>query len=321
MAFLKDLFKGLLKLYTRFIFKALTLLFPQRLEINNIVLHLNNFQNDKPLTVVQLSDIHYDHTPLRMSDSFMDEIIEKTNKLKPDIIVITGDLVQFSPYPIKELYEKHLIRLKAKNGVYAILGNHDYKTKEGPTVIRDQLLNTNIQLLQNEIVYPLGKGNGMIQLIGLGDYGKKKADFNIEKVRNEIESKKKNQYCKLVLSHNPDSIIDLKDSGLDLDLVLSGHSHGGQICLPNGTPLLKFLDPWIAKLPTSILCRLPYPGKVVKHWEYAKGLHTVNSSNSNYPIKLYINKGLGTHPFGSIGPVRLFCHPEITVFTIEPPKI
>ncbi|KAM9961654.1 hypothetical protein ACTFIR_004510 [Dictyostelium discoideum] len=306
-------------------------------------------QQQKPIKIIQLSDIHYDKIPLRITDKFLEKIVKTTNDLKPDLILITGDLIERDPIPISQLYNKHLSKLKSKYGVYSILGNHDYKNSTSPEIIKNALKNTNINLLENEIVYPMGKengddGSGAIQLIGFDNYAKRDKK-QMDELNNEIKSSSNENLIKLALVHNPDHVIQmlLKDNSLNMDIALCGHSHGSQICFPSfnflgfkigsGSPVMPHFESLLQKIPFKFIRDIKYPGKkTLKYWQYGKGYHKImnndnlligthnsnsNSSNSSSnnnnitKLNLYVNRGLGTHP-----PIRLFCDPEITVINI-----
>jgi hypothetical protein len=108
------------------------------------------------------------------------------------------------------------------------------------------------------------------------------------------------------LSHNPDTAEKLQNWRIDLQL--SGHTHGGQIVIPGIGPLFA----WVRKIgyfiPKPIRKFIPFVSacdRVVTHWEWASGLHSVGSN------LLYVNRGLGTY-----APGRLFCPPEVTVITL-----
>ncbi|EGC33656.1 hypothetical protein DICPUDRAFT_154278 [Dictyostelium purpureum] len=283
--------------------------FSQNLKIEKLTVQINKevCELEEPITIVQLSDIHYDFNPLRINDTFLNKIINITNSYNPDLVLITGDLIDRDPLPITDLYRKHLSHLKSKLGVYSILGNHDYKGGEqAPIIIKNALKNTNVNLMENEIVYP----SDQIQLIGFDSYAKR--DNNkLSNVYNEIKSGKGK--VRIALLHNPDHVVQLQENNLNLDLVLSGHTHGGQICLPTGVPLMPYFEKFLKKMPKPIR-NIKYPGKkTLKNWKFGKGYHTVyGNDKDNSKIQIYINRGLGTHP-----PIRLFCDPEITLITIK----
>ena len=112
---------------------------------------------------------------------------------------------------------------------------------------------------------------------------------------------------RIVLSHQPDSAQVLRKWRVDLQL--SGHTHGGQIVLPKLGPLPALQNKIRQAVPQVFHPWIPYVRRgchrVVKHWEWARGLHRVGD---NY---LYVNRGLGTYY-----PGRLFCPPEVTFLTL-----
>ncbi|GAB4305033.1 MAG: hypothetical protein Fur0025_47010 [Oscillatoriaceae cyanobacterium] len=111
---------------------------------------------------------------------------------------------------------------------------------------------------------------------------------------------------RLVLSHNPDTAAEMQ--GMRVDLQFSGHTHGGQIVIPKIGPVAKHLKSIRRVIPKPIRPWIPFVNecyKVVKHWEWSQGLHSVGNN------LLYVNRGLGTYP-----PGRLFCPPEVTIFTL-----
>lgn len=78
--------------------------------------------------ISQISDIHYDwRRPRRVSATLLYDVVSESNSSKPDVVVITGDLVQRKSDTIEELCAKFLSKLKSKHGIYAVLGNHDHK--------------------------------------------------------------------------------------------------------------------------------------------------------------------------------------------------
>ncbi|KAK5580830.1 hypothetical protein RB653_000854 [Dictyostelium firmibasis] len=300
-------------------------IFSSNLKIETLELNIDREDgktNRQKFKIVQLSDIHYDKLPLRISDSFLQKVISSTNSLNPDLILITGDLVERDPEPITQLYKKHLSQLKSKYGIYAILGNHDYKTTQGPEFIKDALKNTNITLLENDIVYPMGKDRGAIQLIGIDSYARRD-QIKIDRLYKEIKSTTSNDLVKFVLIHNPDHISQLKENNVKVDIIIAGHSHGSQICFPtlngflntrftNGAPLMPYFESFLQKIPIKFIRDLKYPGKkTLKNWNLGKGYYQI-LQDTTHKLNLYVNRGLGTHP-----PLRLFCDPELTIINLN----
>jgi len=262
--------------------------------------------------LVHLTDFHWDDRPIRMTSQMMDEIIQKTNDLEPDIILLTGDYVQSNPKPIGEFAERWLSKLKSKFGIFAVLGNHDYKTLDSESLIESTLKKkVGIRVLTNECVM---MKELPLELIGLGDLTS--GHFFPEKVLPKDPSKDHN-ITRICLSHNPDTARTL--SHWRVNLTLSGHTHGGQIIIPSFGPLHSILMKVISSLP--VVFRNLIPSKiryqifgVVKNWKWGSGLHKVER---NAPLVgwnyLYTSRGLATHP-----PMRLFCDPEIAVLTLLP---
>ncbi|KAN0048014.1 hypothetical protein ACTA71_002405 [Dictyostelium dimigraforme] len=323
---LKSILKAIFfKIILILITKVFYPIFSSNLKIETLELNIDREEgktNKQKFKIVQLSDIHYDKLPLRISDSFLQRVINETNSLNPDLILITGDLVERDPEPITQLYKKHLSQLKSKYGIYAILGNHDYKTTQGPEIIKNALKNTNITLLENDIVYPMGKDKvGAIQLIGIDSYAKRDQN-KLDRLYKEIKSTTSNDLIKFLLIHNPDHISLLKENNVKVDVVIAGHSHGSQVCFPNlngifktrftnGGPFLPYFESFVQMIPIKFIRNIKYPGKkTLKNWEFGKGYFQIlqNSHRFNF----YVNRGLGTHP-----PFRIFCDPEITVINLN----
>ncbi|AFY52708.1 putative phosphohydrolase [Rivularia sp. PCC 7116] len=250
----------------------------------------------KGTRIVQLSDLHYDG--FRLSEEMLEQAIITSNKAEPDLVVLTGDYITDDPAPIYKLV-KRLKKIKSRLGIYAVLGNHDIRHRTAKAEVIAALKSIDIKVLWNEIAYPLGKD---LPLVGLAEYWSK--EFNPASVMNQLDAAKP---C-IVLSHNPDTAQILQQWRVDLQL--SGHSHGGQIVLPDVGPLVVYYKKFVRKIPKDVRQLIPFlrPDyvKVLRHWEWAQGFHKVGKN------QLYVNRGLGTYL-----PGRLFCNPEVTVITLK----
>ncbi|MBA2368814.1 MAG: UDP-2,3-diacylglucosamine diphosphatase LpxG [Candidatus Protochlamydia sp.] len=269
--------------------------------------------------ILQFSDLHW-HS--NFSKKQKNKIIKKINRLKPDIIVFTGDFICRSKLEDGEGLKKLLNSLEAPAGCFAVLGNHDYdqfvtvndtgdydleKSSSSSDIVKGfkrlfsrlpltgkvsknaqmsgwhpeliKLLNeTHFQLLANETKQITFNG-ATINICGLEEYSLGKAD--LPKVFNNYDSGK----IGIVLCHNPDMLKKL--SVYPGDLILSGHTHGGQVNLP-------FLWKKFTK---------------IENLQFKRGLKKIGSKWA------YINRGLG-----GIMDFRWFSRPELTLITLEPEK-
>lgn len=223
------------------------------------------------VTIAQLSDLHLGPY---VSEAHLLKAVEMANALKPDVIVLTGDLVNSSWRYIQPCAEI-ISKLDAPLGIYAVLGNHDYWVGFLNLMIQS-LKKTGITLLRNQAV-PVTRGRSTLYLVGIDDLWLRLADL-----RRALEKVPQNA-CKIALMHEPD-FADISAQA-EIDLQLSGHSHGGQVRLPMVGPLI-----------------LPKYGE-----KYPMGLYRVGSFT-----RLYTTRGIGVLPPG----VRFNCPPEITHLTL-----
>jgi predicted MPP superfamily phosphohydrolase len=201
--------------------------------------------------IAQISDLHlYPVTQL----SHIQATIAEVNRLRPDLIVITGDLVQARADAIFELAPA-LTALNAPHGVYTILGNHDLWTNA--TVVRQGLAESRMPLLLNTGV-ELTRGAARLFLAGLDDGWSGRPDLQqaLAPCPADLPA--------ILLMHEPD-FADRYASDPRLVLQLSGHTHGGQVRLPGIGALV-----------------LPRYGR-----KYDLGLYRVGS------MWLYTNPGIG----------------------------
>lgn len=167
-------------------------------------------------TIVQLSDIHLG---LVHRADFMQKIVEKTNAIHPDLIVITGDLFNGMDGDL-ESFLTPLNRLDAPRGIFFVTGNHELFL--GLKKVFSLLAKTRIKILNDQCVNIDG-----LQLVGLG-YSSFAGETDIQKIIQSMPNFKKG-LPSILLYHTPTNIQQAKDSGINLQL--SGHTHKGQFFL------------------------------------------------------------------------------------------
>lgn len=178
------------------------------------------------LKIVHFSDIHYNRA---ITLKKIESIVKEINLIKPDIVVFTGDLLDKDAILTNTDYDelgKILKKINAPSGKYAILGNHDYEKEEENAI--KILKNSNFTYLENtyDIIYD--KYGNKVFIGGIGSVIQNKDD--IDKALNSLSNKDNISY-KIILIHEPD-IADEIATGYKINLILAGHSHGGQIRLP-----------------------------------------------------------------------------------------
>ena len=168
------------------------------------------------LRVVQISDIHHG---LFLPKEWLSSAVRQANRLNPDIIALTGDFVTYSRRNIGPAAEL-LGRLRARYGVYAVLGNHDFRVDADAITLA--LRRQRIEVLRNRHV-KLWFGGESMYLAGVDDYG-----YGAD-LRRAIRGVPGGS-ATILLAHNP-RVIHLASRN-NVSLVLSGHTHGGQVNLP-----------------------------------------------------------------------------------------
>ena len=218
--------------------------------------------------ILHLSDLHTD-----MNEQAMACIVDLLPSLEYDLCVLTGDYrgKTFGPFS-QSLAGMAPLREALKGPVYGVLGNHD-TIRMVPDLER-----MGIRMLLNECVV-IERGGQRIHLAGIDDAHYFRVD-NIEKAADAVPLEE----FSILLSHTPEIYRQAAHAGFDL--LLSGHTHGGQICLPGGIPIT--LD--------SILPRSFGAGA----WKYGD-------------MAGYTSVGAGS----SVVPVRFNCPPEITLHDLR----
>ncbi len=230
--------------------------------------------------IAQISDIHLDEWT---EPGFLERVIRHINALNPDMVALTGDFISQGPLP-RRFSERsayrcgELLRSLTCPLRYAILGNHDV-TVNAP-LVTDALTSNGIPVLVDRYV-PIERDGKRLWLGGVNDPG-------MATPHPELAVPERPDGPVILMAHEPDYVDDLLHSRRAplIGLMLSGHTHGGQVRLPLLPPL-----------------NLPPMGK-----KYVNGLFRFGN------LQLYVNRGIGT-----VGvPFRLNCPPEITVLTLQP---
>ncbi len=227
------------------------------------------WQSDRPFRIVQLTDIHVGKT---VRAGFIDGIVRQVNALDADIVVITGDLVDGSVSALGPIVAR-LSNLRSRFGSYFVTGNHEYYSgaREWVAFLREQ----GITVLENEgrIV---GEGSHRVSLAGVNDlhaHGSGTPDPKLACA--DCDS----SLPLVMLAHQPKQFFDALPFGIDL--MLSGHTHGGQI------------------FPFNYLVKLQQP--------FTAGLHEHDGA------QIYVSRGTGY--WGP--PMRLGAPAEIAVIEVD----
>ena len=223
--------------------------------------------------------------------------VAKIVEAKPAVTLISGDFLYHPGENIKPEIETavDIVRPLIEAGIptYAVLGNHDYgmsskkaqpKTKEAEQ-LEKALETVGVEVLENEAVQlPLLNSNEPLYLVGVGSLWAERD--NVNKALSSLPDSSP----RIVMMHNPDTFEQFRANSAPL--AVAGHTHGGQVRVP-GLPQWSWL-------------KFTQKDKVYADG-WAKGFGKANN-------RLYVNPGIGM----SIAPIRLFCPPELTFFTLEP---
>ena len=250
-------------------------------EITEAIFPLRNlYPSLHGFTIALISDIH---SSFNMMKEDMEEYVQIVNALGCDMILVTGDFVNSTTeevYPFAEAFSN----LKAPFGIYGVMGNHDFFAPE-PEVVAREVDACGVRLLRNDKTL-ITKNGGSFYLLGVDDVGnprRAEEKFSVALSNATLE------VPKVLMVHRPYFLQQAAEKGFDL--VLSGHTHGGQIVLANFGKIV------IA--PASLASR------------YVWGKYSIGNT------QMYVNRGIGT-----VGlPIRLNCPPEITRITLVPQSI
>ncbi len=238
------------------------------------------------LRIVQISDLHAGSF---LSTRPLEEVVQLVQRLHPDLLVITGDFVNHRAEELTILLP-YLFRLKAPLGVFACLGNHDHYAPVNEVIAG--VRQTPVQLLINEH-QTLEMDGAFFHIIGTDNTGFGQNFGDLRRATRGLKRHPSGEEFRLLLAHDP-SFWDryVRPDYPDIDLTLSGHTHGGQIGMEVG-PLR-----WS-------LAQIAY-----ERWA---GIYEEPASTPRGKQLLYVNRGIGT-----VGPpIRMGIRPEITVITLQ----
>lgn len=261
---------GLVASYPLFAERYIVLTNTYRIPVPNLPRAFSGFR------IVHVTDLHYGFlVPL----SLIKSVIARANRIARDVILCTGDYVheRRSTKQMDTVWPV-IAELTAPVGVFSVLGNHDHWAD---TSRSQYWLSRTGQDLRHK-ARRIERDGSSLWLVGAGDL------WEDHRRLDDLMSSIPESECRLVLAHNPDTADTEFCSRVDL--MVSGHTHGGQVDIPFvGTPLLP-----------------------VRNKSYSSGLKT-----SPKGTRVFISKGIGW----AVCPVRLNCLPEIAVLELVPDRL
>ena len=187
--------------------------------------------------LVQLSDVHIGPT---LRQDFLWDVVRRVNAQKPDLVAITGDLVDGSVRQLGE-HVAPLGDLEATHGVYFTTGNHEYYSGADQWIT--YLRSLNIRVLRNECVTVTHQG-APLDILGVDDWKAKVFGGDHGHDLKKALKGHNPAHPSILLAHQPKAIFEAAEAGMDL--VLSGHTHGGQIFPFNF--LVQLVQPYLEGL-------------------------------------------------------------------------
>lgn len=261
--------------------------FPNNVKIKYLTYTSNSlprsFNNYK---IVQISDFHINS--FKNNPQIVKGIVNRINSLRPDLIVFTGDLITNSSSDTN-IFLPELKRITSRDGIFAIMGNHDYGYYNNWKSEKHRLLdNTKLENYIKEIgwtllldtCHTLYKNSDSIQIIGL-EYDNK-SFFKQKRLISTLKNLPPTDF-QILLLHDPKSWDNVIQNSKNIQLTLCGHTHGFQ------TSILGFS-------PASLF------------FKYAHGLYYTSDNKA-----LYVNTGIGE----ALSPMRIGIYPEITLITLK----
>ena len=259
-------------------------------ENNSVVISSSDYYSSRlpadfnDFKIVQISDLHN-----KMFGKEQSNLLSQVQSLSPDIIIVTGDLVDRRKYDL----DTAMYFINGAVGIaptYYVSGNHEAWSGKY-LQITHRLMEAGVYIM-DDAALELTKGSSTIQIIGLSDPDFLTSDYldgtKISKLEKQLKQWSKNDKFKLLLSHRPE-LFDLYCEN-NIDLIFSGHAHGGQF-------------------------RIPFVGGLVAPDQGLFPQYTIGSY-SNGSSTMFVSRGLGN----SIIPIRIFNRPEIVAVTLKSNK-
>lgn len=264
---------------------------PKRLVINQQTIKVKKWNPQlNKLKIAAISDIHGGSNGV--DEKRLRELVERTNALNPDIIVLLGDYVSQSHTKERELrmpmnvIADNLVGFRARYGTFAVLGNHDGWYDDVQTI--KNLSRAGIEVLNNRLI-TLEINNRKLRILGLKDHLRMTTWQAFSDEAKALLQETEGKGDLIVLEHSPDVIPAITGDLLiskDFKLFLAGHTHGGQVWFP-------------------ILGSLVVPSSYGQKYAYG---HIKEKD-----VDMFVTSGVGT----SVLPIRFLVPPEIAVLTIE----
>ncbi len=255
---------------------------PNRLVVHEETIAIDNWpQALDGLRIAVISDIHVGGSFI--NDKKLHTIVDRTNQLHPELIVILGDYMssngRISRRVEPSVFGPVLKNFSATYGTYSVLGNHD--NWYSGAKVRAGLEQIGIKVLDNQVLQIEARGV-RLWLVGLADLWTKPTWTRPEQIAQTVANVPEGQTM-IALTHNPDIFPNVPER---VPLLLAGHTHGGQV-------------------------RFPFIGSVVQSSEFGKRYERGHVFENNH--HLFVTTGIGT----SIVPVRFGVTPEIVLLTLK----
>ena len=239
--------------------------------------------------VALIADLHLDEEP---DTQRLNRLVERVNDWQPDVVTLVGDYISYEAVTIENQLARGLAQLRARDGVWATMGNHDHLNGDGPNreplTLRRALKTAAVPELCNDFTI-IRRGDTQLILAGLDSVA---GHPDLDGLQARLPAPRQ---CTIVMLHEPDYATGTSKRAC-FDLQLSGHSHGGQVVIPfYGPPIL----PPSGRIYHTGLYHVPYDS------QYGRG-----------EMLQYTTCGAGT----SGTRVRLNCPPEISLLKLRAPQ-